>query len=114
MPRITFLPMNQTVEVEAGTSVLEAAHEHGIKLEGACEGSLACSTCHVIVGASWYGRLDEAAEDEEDMLDRAFGVTPTSRLGCQLQVTEALDGLEVAIPEYSVNISVDKKKGGKG
>ncbi|MBF8274865.1 MAG: ferredoxin [Magnetococcales bacterium] len=113
MPRITFFPMNQTVEVEAGTTVLEAAHAHGIALEGACEGSLACSTCHVIVGKAWYHRAQPASEDEEDMLDRAFGLTPTSRLGCQLQVTEALDGMEVTIPEYSVNISVDKK-GGRG
>ncbi|MBF0110091.1 MAG: 2Fe-2S iron-sulfur cluster binding domain-containing protein [Magnetococcales bacterium] len=112
MPRITFLPMNRTVEVAVGTTVLEAAHEHDIPLEGACEGSLACSTCHVIVSDSWYSRLDSAGEEEEDMLDRAFGLTPTSRLGCQLEITDRLDGLEVKIPEYSVNISVDKKRGG--
>ncbi|MBF0419276.1 MAG: 2Fe-2S iron-sulfur cluster binding domain-containing protein [Magnetococcales bacterium] len=111
MPRVTFLPINKTVEVAAGTTLLEAAHEHGIALEGACEGSLACSTCHVIVGKEWYGRLAPAEEDEEDMLDRAFGLTPTSRLGCQLQITGELDGIEVTIPDYSVNISVDKKGG---
>ncbi|MBF0147916.1 MAG: 2Fe-2S iron-sulfur cluster binding domain-containing protein [Magnetococcales bacterium] len=112
MPRITFLPMNRTVEVDAGTTVLEAAHEHDIALEGACEGSLACSTCHVIVAREWYPRLEAADDEEEDMLDRAFGVTPTSRLGCQLQITDDLDGITVTIPEYSVNIHVDKKRGG--
>lgn len=111
MPRVTFLPMNKTVEVAPGTTLLEAAHEHDIALEGACEGSLACSTCHVIVGKEWYDRLQPAEEDEEDMLDRAFGLTPTSRLGCQLQITRGLDGMEVTIPDYSVNISVDKKRG---
>jgi ferredoxin len=108
MPSITFLPMNQTVDVEAGVTVLEAAHEHDIALEGACEGSLACSTCHVIVDAAWYDKLEEATDDEEDMLDQAFGLTATSRLGCQLIMSAAIDGLIVTIPEYSKNISVDK------
>lgn len=109
MIRITFLPMNQTVEVESGMTLLEAAHLHGIPLEGACEGSLACSTCHVIVDPKWYDRLDPANEDEEDMLDRAFGLTSTSRLGCQIILNEGFNGLIVTIPAYSVNISVDKK-----
>ncbi|MBF0152661.1 MAG: 2Fe-2S iron-sulfur cluster binding domain-containing protein [Magnetococcales bacterium] len=112
MPKITFLPMNQTVEVETGLSLLEAAHEHDIPLEGACEGSLACSTCHVIVDPAWSDRLEEATEDEEDVLDEAFGVTPTSRLACQVTITAALDGLRVTVPAYTVNISVDKNKKG--
>lgn len=109
MPRLTFLPMNQTVEVEEGTSVLEAAHENDVALEGACEGSLACSTCHVIVDPAWHDKLAEASDDEEDMLDQAFGLTATSRLGCQLIMNDEMDGLIVTIPEYSKNISVDKK-----
>lgn len=109
MPKIIFLPENRTVEVDAGCTILEAAHEHDIAMEGACEGSLACSTCHVIVAPEWYAKLPEPTEEEEDLLDRAFGLTPTSRLGCQLAVTADLDGLRVTIPEYSVNISVDKK-----
>ena len=109
MPKIVFQPMDQTVEVEPGTSLLEAAHENGIELEGACEGSLACSTCHVIVAPAWHEKLEPPEEDEEDLLDRAFGLTPTSRLGCQVRMTDELDGLEVTIPEYSVNISVDRK-----
>ncbi|MBF0423757.1 MAG: 2Fe-2S iron-sulfur cluster binding domain-containing protein [Magnetococcales bacterium] len=111
MPRITFLPMNKTVEVPAGTTLLEAAHAHDIALEGACEGSLACSTCHVIVDQGWYGRMDPAQEDEEDLLDRAFGLTPTSRLGCQVAITDQLDGLRVTIPEHSVNIRIGQKGG---
>lgn len=110
MPKITFQPMNQTVEVESGTTILEAAHLYDIALEGACEGSLACSTCHVIIAPGWFRRLEEATEAEEDILDLAFGVTPTSRLGCQIRITEALDGLEVTIPEHSINIHLDKKR----
>ncbi len=110
MPKIIFQPMNQTVEVAAGTSILEAAHENDIELEGACEGSLACSTCHVVIDAAWYDKLEPPEEEEEDLLDKAFGLTPTSRLGCQVEMTDELDGLVVTIPEYSVNISVDKKR----
>lgn len=110
MPRMTFMPMNQTVEVEEGMSVLEAAHENEIALEGACEGSLACSTCHVIVAPEWYDKLEEATDEEEDRLDQAFGLTATSRLGCQVIMTEALDGLVVTVPEYSKNISLNAKR----
>ncbi|MBF0427888.1 MAG: 2Fe-2S iron-sulfur cluster binding domain-containing protein [Magnetococcales bacterium] len=111
MIKITFLPMNQTVDVEVGSTLLEAAHLYDIPLEGACEGSLACSTCHVVVQPAWYDSLEPAEEDEEDMLDKAFGLTSTSRLACQIVLDEAMDGLIVTIPTYSVNISVDKKKG---
>ena len=68
------------VEAPIGQSVLEIAHRNNIDIEGACEGSLACSTCHVIVDGEWYELLKEATEDEEDMLDLAFGLTKTSRL----------------------------------
>jgi 2Fe-2S ferredoxin len=84
--------------------VLEIAHRNGIDLEGACEGSLACSTCHVIIDAEWYDLLKEASEDEEDMLDLAFGLTRTSRLGCQIIITEELDGLTVSLPAGSRNM----------
>ncbi|MBF0187472.1 MAG: 2Fe-2S iron-sulfur cluster binding domain-containing protein [Magnetococcales bacterium] len=109
MPKVTFHPMNVTVEVEEGTNLLEAAHRNDIPLEGACEGSLACSTCHVIVDPKWYDKLEEPEEEEDDRLDQAFGLTATSRLGCQIEVTDELDGIEVTIPEYSLNIYVDKK-----
>jgi ferredoxin len=71
----------------------------GLPLEGTCEGQMACSTCHVVVAAEWFGKLDAASDDEEDMLDLAAGVTRTSRLSCQIVLTEALDGLEVRVPE---------------
>ena len=85
-------------------SVMEVARRHDIDIEGACEGSLACSTCHVIVAPEWYGRLREASEEEEDMLDLAFNLTRTSRLGCQIIVTEELDGLTVQLPAATRNL----------
>jgi 2Fe-2S ferredoxin len=95
---------HREVEAPLGLSVLEIAHKHGVDIEGACEGSLACSTCHVIVDAAWYGRLKDATEDEEDMLDLAFGLTKTSRLGCQIVMSEALDGLVVKLPAATRNM----------
>jgi 2Fe-2S ferredoxin len=94
----------RSVEAPVGLSVLEIAHKHGIDIEGACEGSLACSTCHVIVDPEWYELLKEASEDEEDMLDLAFGLTQTSRLGCQIIMTEELDGLTVRLPQATRNL----------
>ena len=111
MPKMTFIKAGgEGVDVEAplGLSVLEIAHRNNIDLEGACEGSLACSTCHVIVDPEWYDVLEGASEDEEDMLDLAFGLTHTSRLGCQIRMTEALDGLVVKLPAATRNMMVDK------
>jgi len=84
--------------------VLEIAHKHGVDIEGACEGSLACSTCHVIVEPKWYEVLKEASEDEEDMLDLAFNLSRTSRLGCQIIITEELDGLTVSAADWWFNL----------
>lgn len=95
------------VDAPLGLSVLEIAHRNGVDIEGACEGSLACSTCHVIVDQTWYDRLTEASEDEEDMLDLAFGLTRTSRLGCQLVMTVELDGLTVALPAETHNMLLE-------
>lgn len=97
------------VDAPEGLSVLEIAHRNKIDLEGACEGSLACSTCHIIVDPDWYERLAAAEEDEEDMLDLAFGLTSTSRLGCQIIMKQELDGLVVSVPAATRNMSVDKK-----
>jgi len=91
------------VEAPLGLSVLEIAQRNDIDIEGACEGSLACSTCHVIVGPEWFGHLEEPSEDEEDMLDLAFGLSPTSRLGCQIIITPELDGLTVTLPAETFN-----------
>ncbi|WP_244407478.1 ferredoxin family 2Fe-2S iron-sulfur cluster binding protein [Roseomonas fluvialis] len=106
MPKMVFVQRDGTrkeVDAPLGLSVLEIAHRHGVDIEGACEGSLACSTCHVIVDPSWYGKLAKATEDEEDMLDLAFDLQETSRLGCQLIMTDALDGLTVKLPAGSRN-----------
>lgn len=97
----------QEFNVPVGTTVLEAAHNNNIDLEGACEGSLACSTCHVIVDKNFYDMLAEPSEDEEDMLDLAFGLTPTSRLGCQIVMTKDLDGLTLTVPDETRNVSMN-------
>jgi 2Fe-2S ferredoxin len=106
MPKMTFIERDGTrreVDAPVGYSVLEIAHKHGVDIEGACEGSLACSTCHVVVEGAWFKKLTKPTEDEEDMLDLAFGLTQTSRLGCQIVMTEALDGLEVRLPAATRN-----------
>ena len=106
MPKMTFIERNgQPREVNAplGLSVLEVAHKHDVDIEGACEGSLACSTCHVIIDPAWFSKLTPPTEDEEDMLDLAFGLEQTSRLGCQIVITEALDGLVVRLPSATRN-----------
>lgn len=90
-----------TVDAPVGVTLLEVTRMHGIDLEGACDGALACSTCHVIVDAHWYTQLEEPSADEDDMLDLAFGLTPTSRLGCQIIISEALNGLRVSIPQQT-------------
>jgi len=106
MPRMTFIERNgnpREVEAPLGLSVLEIAHKHDVDIEGACEGSLACSTCHVIVDKVWFKKLESPTEDEEDMLDLAFGLTQTSRLGCQIVMTDELDGLVVKLPAATRN-----------
>jgi 2Fe-2S ferredoxin len=106
MPKMVFIERDGTrreVSAPLGLSVLEVAHKHGVDIEGACEGSLACSTCHVIVDPAWFPKLATPTEDEEDMLDLAFGLEKTSRLGCQLVMTEELDGLVVRLPPGTRN-----------
>ncbi|HTQ70844.1 MAG TPA: ferredoxin family 2Fe-2S iron-sulfur cluster binding protein [Acidocella sp.] len=106
MPKMTFIERDGTkheVDAPVGLSVLEVAHKHGVDIEGACEGSLACSTCHVIVDPDWFEKLKAPSEDEEDMLDLAFGLEKTSRLGCQIVISEALDGLVVKLPSSTRN-----------
>lgn len=94
------------VEGLVGLSILEVAHQYGIDLEGACEGSLACATCHVILEEKIYNMLGEPEEAEEDMLDLAFGLTHTSRLGCQVILTQELDGIRVKLPSATRNINL--------
>ena len=109
MPKITFILQDgseKEVDAPLGQSVLEVAHHNHIALEGACEGSLACSTCHVIVDDKNFGELKEPTEDEEDMLDLAFGLTHTSRLGCQIIVSEEMAGMRLTLPSATRNMQV--------
>ena len=110
MPKIIFIDSNgeeKVVDAELGLSILEVAHKNNIDLEGACEGSLACATCHVILEQNVFDRLEEPSEDEEDMLDLAFGLTHTSRLGCQIIMSEELDGIKVKLPSGTRNMNVE-------
>ncbi len=106
MPTITVLPHEEycpqgaTFEASRGTSLCEALLEHGVAIEHACEMSCACTTCHVVV-RSGFDSLGEPDESEEDLLDRAWGLEPTSRLSCQAIVSDA--DVTIEIPKYSIN-----------
>ncbi|KAG8964092.1 hypothetical protein FRC03_002224 [Tulasnella sp. 419] len=100
----------KTVEANEGDNILDIAHEHDIDLEGACEGSVACSTCHVILSPEYYDLLPEPEDEENDMLDMAFGLTDTSRLGCQVKLTRELDGMVAKLPAATRNMFVDGSK----
>ncbi|TBW38641.1 2Fe-2S iron-sulfur cluster binding domain-containing protein [Siculibacillus lacustris] len=103
MPKITFVPYRQeeiVVEAEIGATVMETAVRNGVPgIEAECGGACACATCHVWVDPAWYEKVGAPQPMEEDMLDFAWDVRATSRLSCQMKVTEALDGLVVEIPE---------------
>jgi 2Fe-2S ferredoxin len=107
MPRVTFITADgaaRVIDARAGQTLLDIAWANDIDIEGACGGSMACSTCHVIVDPAFFGRLPRASEEEEDLLDLAWGLTPTSRLGCQVVLTNALDGLVVRLPSETRNM----------
>lgn len=103
MPKITFIDSENkstTVEAEVGSTVMEAAIRNSIPgIEAECGGACACATCHVYIEDDWRAKTGNASPMEEDMLDFGFDVRPTSRLSCQIKVTEELDGLVVHIPE---------------
>ncbi len=110
MPKMVFIEKDgnrKEVDAPLGLSVMEIAHRHEVDIEGACDGSMACSTCHVIVEPTWWAKLEEPSEDEEDMLDLAFGLTETSRLGCQIIMSEELDGLTVKLPDETRNMLLE-------
>jgi len=99
--KVTFITQSGdriAAEGRAGDRLLEVGQAAGLPLEGTCEGQMACSTCHVIVVREWFARLPPASENEEDMLDLAAAVAPTSRLACQIELTAQLEGLTVHIP----------------
>ena len=105
MTRVRFISADgsevREVEAPAGERLLDIAQADGQPLEGTCEGQMACSTCHVIVAPEWFDRLPAAVEDEEDMLDLAAGACRTSRLSCQIVLSDELDGIEARIPPES-------------
>lgn len=108
--KVNFIEKNgatKTVEAPSGLSILEIAHKNNIDIEGACGGSLACSTCHVIVNEEDFKKLQPASEDEEDMLDLAFDLQKTSRLCCQIIMTKDLDGITVRLPVATRNILLE-------
>ena len=102
MPNIIFVKPDgseHTIGVDSGATVMEAGRDANLGIEGTCGGCLSCATCHVIVDPAWFAKTGTPSEDEIDMLDLAFGLTETSRLGCQIQMSDDLDGLKVAIPD---------------
>ncbi|MDX2223638.1 MAG: 2Fe-2S iron-sulfur cluster-binding protein [Rhodospirillaceae bacterium] len=107
LTRIVFIDAGgkrRDVTSAAEISLMQAAKNAGIDMEGACEGCMACSTCHVIVEPDWAARLPKPQEAEQDMLDLTYGVKPNSRLACQITLTPALDGLVVRLPEATRNM----------
>jgi 2Fe-2S ferredoxin len=107
MPKVTFILRDGAKRVIAaplGENLMMIARQNDLDIEGACEGAMACSTCHVIVDPAWYDHLPAVSFDESDMLDLAPGLTRTSRLGCQIKMTEKLDGLVVTLPRTARNL----------
>ena len=102
MTRVRFLKvdgsLDKEVKASAGATLLDVAQAAGQPLEGACEGQMACSTCHVIVDPQDFDRLPPATEEEDDLLDLAWGVVRTSRLACQISLTDDLDTVTVRMP----------------
>lgn len=105
---ITFIDKDgdkHKLAVAPGDNLLDIAQAHDLEMEGACGGSCACSTCHVIVeDEAYFDKMNEPDDDENDMLDLAFGLTETSRLGCQVVMTKELDGLVVKLPTMTRNL----------
>lgn len=107
MPQIIFLPHEEicpdgaVIEAETGTTICDVALANGIEIEHACEKSCACTTCHVIIREG-FDTLAESTEEEDDLLDKAWGLEPESRLSCQAQVGKA--DLVIEIPKYTINM----------
>ena len=107
MPKVIFIDANGTrreIAAPSGQTLMEIGRDAGLDIEGACDGAMACSTCHVIVDEAWAAKIAPKTDDEQDMLDLALGVQKNSRLGCQIKLTDALDGLVVALPKQTRNI----------
>ena len=101
LPHETICPEGAVIEVEPGTSICDAALSHGIEIEHACEKSCACTTCHVYVREG-FDSLEESSEEEDDYLDKAWGLEPDSRLSCQAIVAD--QDLVIELPKYTINM----------
>ena len=101
LPHVELCPEGAVIDAAPGTSICDALLEHGVEIEHACEKSCACTTCHVILREG-FEALEPSEEDEDDLLDKAWGLEPTSRLSCQARVPQGKD-LVVEIPRYSIN-----------
>ena len=102
LPNLIFIQPNgeeKSVNAENGLSIMEVARDNDLGIEGTCGGSISCCTCHVVLDQNSFSVVGKPNPDEEDMLDLAFGLTPTSRLSCQIEITDKLDGLRISIPE---------------
>jgi 2Fe-2S ferredoxin len=106
LPHPEYCPEGDDIEASPGTSICEALLENGIAIEHACEMSCACTTCHVVVKEG-FDSLGEMDESEEDLLDRAWGLTPTSRLSCQAILSN--QDVTIEIPKYSINHAREKR-----
>ncbi|MBS0545050.1 MAG: ISC system 2Fe-2S type ferredoxin [Proteobacteria bacterium] len=106
LPHVELCPDGAVIEAEAGKSVCESLLASGIDIEHACEMSCACTTCHVIVREG-FDTLEPAADEEEDLLDKAWGLEPQSRLSCQVAVRDA--PLVIEIPRYTINMAREGK-----
>ena len=106
MPKITYIEHDgktHTIEVASGLSVMEGAVQNNIPgIDADCGGSMACATCHVYVKDEWFDKINKKTEGEDDMLDQAYEPKKNSRLSCQIQVTDDIDGLEVYLPEKQI------------
>lgn len=101
MSKVIFIEKDgseSVVEAENGLSLMEIAQQNGIDIEGSCGGCLACATCHAVIDPAWAKKIAEITDAEEDMLDMAFDLTNTSRLSCQILMSDELDGIRIALP----------------
>ena len=106
LPHPEICPEGAELQVTPGTSVCEALLDNNIEIEHACDMSCACTTCHVVVREG-FGSLNEMDENEEDLLDRAWGLEPNSRLSCQAIVAQ--EDLTIEIPRYTINLAKEKR-----
>ncbi len=107
MVKLVFVMPDETekhVDADIGSTLLQLAFEYDLNIEGACEGNMACSTCHMVIAKDMFSVLPEPSEEEDEMLDLAVGLTSTSRLGCQIVVAENMEGMRIHIPRESRNM----------